>query len=342
MGGTAASAGQPAAPSPLARALEAETLHRHLPVPLSTPSDSDGVLLSPQLSDGLPITEALPSWNVTSRAPFEVDIRVRTADDPWSPWMRIGDWNVPKRDGEVATTFEHGRVAVDVLRLVKPMEAAQLRLSSLDPTRPLRSEEVSLHVVLSDLRDVPETLSATATAAWPRPVKHVVPARSQRQDGGRIGHRICSPTSVAMVSSFHGFDVPTVRMAEVIRDPHHDIYGNWNRAVQGAHSYGVRGQLVRLSSWNAVAAILETGAPLIASIRADEGQLRGAPYDSTQGHLLVVTGLAEDGWVHVNDPAARRPEEVPRVYAREDLEKVWLEGGGVAYVLEGAAADATP
>ena len=40
-----------------------------------------------------------------------------------------------------------------------------------------------------------------------------------------------------------------------------------------------------------------------------------------------------EGNVHVNDPAAADPAEGVVTYAREDMERVWLGKGGVAYVL---------
>lgn len=326
---------------PLDIALAEEPLHRHLDVPIGL-DGTGNQLVTPVLSDGSPFTEALPSWNVAGGAPFEVDLRVRSAGTPWSPWLRIGDWNVPARTAEVTTTFDRGRVAVDVLELIEPMDELQLAFRAVDPSRPLRPDQIRASVVLSDLTELETEVARAASEPWPSEVRHEVPTRSQREDGGDIGHRICSPTSVAMVASFHGQDVPTTTMAGTLLDPHHDIYGNWNRAVQGARSHGVRGRLLRLSSWQTIAAILETGTPIIASIRAKEGELRGAPYKKTAGHLLVVTGLGPEGAVHVNDPAARSSADVRRVYAREDIERVWLANGGVAYLLEGPAADPTP
>jgi hypothetical protein len=76
------------------------------------------------------------------------------------------------------------------------------------------------------------------------------------------------------------------------------------------------------------------GQPLIISIAAKPGQLRGAPYESTAGHLLVLCGLDEHGKVLVNDPAAISRQAGQLAYFREDLETVWLARGGTAYVLE--------
>lgn len=320
--------------SPVELALATEPLHRHHQLDLATDPDFEGGLRSSVVADGAPFDEALPSWNVSTEMPFTVDIRVRPDGSTWSPWLRIGDWNLPRRTEDVPTTFDRGRVAVDVLRLVSPMEEVQLGFRPANGAVALDPMEITGSIVLTSVADLESSLDDAMSEPWPATVRLDVPARSQREDGGEIGHRICSPTSVAMALSYHGVDVRTAELATVIRDPHHDIYGNWNRAVQGAHAHGVQGRLARLSSWSRVADILATGTPIIASIRADEGELRGAPYPSTGGHLLVITGLGADGSVHVNDPAARTAADVPRTYFRRDMTRVWLANGGVCYLLE--------
>lgn len=325
-------------PDPVERALELEPLHRHHAVTLEVDAEEDGVLRSRVITDGRPFTEALPSWNVVADTPFTVDVRVRPHGSTWSPWLRIGDWSLPARTDEVTTTFDRGRVAVDVLRLIAPMDELELEFRTAGEGAPLTPLDVTATVVLSSMDDLPDALASASTEPWPDPIQLDVAPRSQRQDGGEIGHRICSPTSVAMALSYHAVNVGTRQVAATLRDPHHDIYGNWNRAVQGARDFGIEGRLARLSSWAAAAAVLRAGTPIVASIRADEGELAGAPYDSTAGHLLVITGLGPEEQVHVNDPAARTATEVPRIYSRADMTSAWLANGGVAYLLDGAPA----
>ncbi|MEM8711280.1 MAG: C39 family peptidase [Planctomycetota bacterium] len=317
-------------PAPTMPGAAVDPLHRTFNLALeATGGASPTQLQSEVITDGRPFTEALPSWNVPSPTPFSVDIRVREFEtSPWGPWMRIGDWLVDERAEHVRTKFDAGKVAVDVLSLDRPFLAAQVRFQSDTPI----AGPVEASLVLSDLRDLPAQVARTASSAWPDPTVVQVAPRSQRSVGDDIGGRICSPTSVAMVAAFHGVDIPTRKMAETLLDPHFDIYGNWNRAVQGPASLGLPGRLVRVSSWNTVREYLADGLPVVASIKAKEGELAGAPYKKTAGHLLVVTGLGPAGAVHVNDPAARYPLDVPRVYQRGDMENVWFRNGGVAYV----------
>jgi hypothetical protein len=136
-----------------------------------------------------------------------------------------------------------------------------------------------------------------------------------------------------MVLEYRGVRRPTREVARRVYDPIHEIYGNWPRNVQAAYTLGVPGYLTRFREWREVEAAIARGQPLVASIRAGKGQLRDAPYPSTDGHLLVIVGFDADGRVLVNDPAASSPEGVPRAYPRSEMEGVWLRHGGTAYVL---------
>jgi hypothetical protein len=137
-----------------------------------------------------------------------------------------------------------------------------------------------------------------------------------------------------MVLAYRGVERPTAEVAATLYDERHDIYGNWTRAIQGAFELGVPGYLRRFSRMSEVEETVASGQPLVVSVRVEEGELPGAPYEKTSGHLFVIVGFDERGDVIVNDPAATPPEEdVRRVYARREVERVWLRKNGVAYVL---------
>jgi hypothetical protein len=136
-----------------------------------------------------------------------------------------------------------------------------------------------------------------------------------------------------MLLAHRGIDRPTREVAERAWDPVHEIYGNWPRNVQAAYSLGVPGYVTRFVCWADVERMIAAGQPIIASIAVKEGQLHGAPYTQTAGHLLVITGFDDKGDVCVNDPAARDAETGQTVYKRAEMQTVWLDRGGTAYVL---------
>jgi len=281
----------------------------------------------------MPFDELLLSWNVDTPAgtSFVVEVAVRDAEG-WSPWLHIGDWGELPTDRERVTTFAGGAVEVDVLRTKRLFSVLRYRISAVG-TRGGAPIDVHLFAINVTNTGQLASLHAGAPSPFARGEGLAVPARSQRLEDPALASRICSPTSVAMVLAHHGVDLPTARVAELIYDQQHDIYGNWPRAVQAAFELGVPGTLVRLSNWRAVEHFLARGIPLIVSVGVKDGELRGAPYSETRGHLLVITGFDDEGGVRVNDPAADTLEGVSRVYAREDLERVWMRRGGVAYAI---------
>ena len=294
-----------------------------------------------------PFNEVLPSWNIVvpPEAGCSISLRIgRTADDSWTPFLSVGDWGYVPPNLERITQFEGGSVRTDYLATDTRFDRVQYRVEvhrapSENSAADVRVERVAL--TLSDRTGLPHsiappaptepvhTLAPTRTATGRLPV----PFRSQRVESPDIAGRICSPTSVSMVLEYRGIVRSTAEVAQAIYDGRHDIYGNWPRAVQAAFAYGVPGYVTRCADWNDAARYLLAGTPLIISIRAKKGQLTGAPYEETSGHLLVLTGLDGKGNATVNDPAASSPESGKLSYSLRELETVWLARGGTCYVL---------
>jgi hypothetical protein len=325
-----------------------------------------GWYLSPPLTAEGGFEQALLSWNV--ECPPEtgvcVELRVRVASDAhWSPWLYLGDWGSPvpppmcvdlqeehlaksSLDGpseplsasqvggprSKRVAFDGGAVDVDVFKSEQRWAQAQFRIS-VDCSENARDQRVRVRrvsVCFSRKTDAPAPPFVLPEAAQRR---LATPFRSQRTERPEIAGRICSPTSIAMLLEHRGLQVDTLAAAERIYDAAHDIYGNWTRAIQGAYSFGAPGYLARFSDWNEVAALIAQGTPIAISIAAKEGELDGAPYPKTSGHLLVLCGFDERGDVFVNDPAAGTPELGQLTYRREQLERVWMARGGTSYVL---------
>lgn len=292
--------------------------------------------------------EALVSWNIRLEPGAAASIELAVSR------YGAGDWSEPMRLAALGNTslLPAGRAAiapedrgagfidVDYFRARTPFTAAKVRLAvrtSLPRHAsgpPARLERLS--ICLSNTMDRARTsIAALVGGARGMPSCNDVPFRSQRTDDPSLAGRLCSPTSLAMVMAFHGVDRPVEEVAALVRDPVHDLFGNWPFNIQGAFELGVPGYLTRFNDWESVASHLSRGEPLIASIRAPRGVLRNAPYQELDsGHLIVLAGLDGRGGVYVNDPAAGTEALGRRVYAMSDLTTAWMDlGNGTAYVL---------
>ena len=305
-------------------------------VSFEDPAQKEDAYTSPVI-ECAPFDECLVSWNArhSKATGFGVEISVaRSADQTFSPWMWIGEWNVSARPKDLALEFEDAKIDVDTFTSRSSWSAVRLRV------RVRASDAAQLRFALDRLSIVP-TLRAEHVAsveskgrALVNSARLDVPFRSQRVEAPALASRICSPTSLSMLLAYRGVDVPTAEVARRAYDPFHDIYGNWNRAIQSAYSFGVPGRLERIHDWRRAEDLLAAGQPLILSIAAKPGQLHGAPYASTAGHLLVLCGFDDASQALVNDPAADTANAGQIAYSRDDLETVWMKRGGTAYVLE--------
>lgn len=293
--------------------------------------------------------DLVPSWNVDlpEGAGFVAEIRVgRKKGDFWTPWLYFGTWGTGATTETKTVHDDVGVVEIDVFRSPQTFDRVQYRFV-LATTAADRSPIVR-RVALSCSNTLGNTLARAELSApndkptdpgppsgWMRRLP--VPWRSQGVEDEAIRSQICSPTCVAMVLHFYGIDAPTAKVAALTYDPHYRIYGNWIRAVQAAHMLGSPGYLQRFGDWAAVKQHIAAGRPVIASIRAEPGELRNAPYNATDGHLIVIAGFDANDNVHVNDPAARTIEAGVVTYFQEDLQKAWLDHSGVGYVLTGPA-----
>lgn len=298
---------------------------------------------TPVVSAPRPFVGLLPSWNVTLGADeyVVVEVRVRHADDgSWSPWLFVGAWGATPIEElppfeeprpSYVTRYERGRVATDWLVLDEPATQAQLRFEMggrANAFRPTTIERVALCFEHGAEFSTPIPDVAALAA-----VEVDVPFFSQRAQRDDIAPRICSPTSLTMVLASHGIELPVETVARRAYDPRHDIYGNWPRNVQAAWSFGLPGYVTRFDHWGEVAEHFASGRALVASIGVEPGQLTGAPYDRTSGHLIVMRGFDVDGNVLVNDPAGEDAATGRVTYLREELDVVWLARGGTAYVI---------
>jgi hypothetical protein len=306
--------------------------------------------------------QAIASWNITLNSVRAVGIELRVgpvsarsdagADDAcWSPWLSLGE--VTRTPSETAfpaarlTGFVSGealalagKVDVDYFTSKSRFQRAQLRVvvpAGAGEQEPPDARVSGLWLCLTDsVRVKTHDFNVAAANTLSAPITIDVPFRSQKTPRPELSGRLCSPSSVAMVLSHRGVDLPVLDVAERGYDPVFDLFGNWPRAAQAAFSFGVPARVTRFNSWDDVVATLARGTPIIASITSLPGELPSAPYTATgPGHLIVLTGLDAKGGVHINDPAGTDAAAGQRVYSAESLTKVWLQRKlGTAYILE--------
>ncbi|MGH7309569.1 MAG: C39 family peptidase [Candidatus Rokuibacteriota bacterium] len=254
---------------------------------------------------------------------FELSVLAAGAWSPWVSTVTVGSASFAPLTAEVPGL----RADIDVFAVTPSAEQVRMRLR-------LRAEDIESLLAEPWLL----TLSACDLApAEPGPepgssARLAVPALCQMREGGALGARVCSPTSVAMVLAYLGAPESVTRLAAEMFHPALDIYGVWPAGICAAGRRGVLGYLLRFPDWAGARWCLDRGLPIVASVRYAAGELSGAAVAETPGHLLVLTGY-EGADVLVNDPAAPDTATVPRRYRLAELTRVWLERAGVGYVL---------
>lgn len=268
--------------------------------------------------------DVVASWNcATSQGTFvEMLIKVRMGG-VWSQWFSYGQWSGSGRNLGSIKGQKDGIAVLeeDLLKIhAGCADALQYKLNLSRESAGMASPEVRLAAFSwtpSQLAQDNYTSAEIALDVAPR-AQLSVP---------EIGNKICSPTSLATVMAYHGHVEDTEQVAAGARDNGAGIYGNWSYNVAYASEQGFTAWVQRCDSMEDVKYYLAQGLPIIASVRlAAKEDLEGALMAYPGGHLLVITGLTrKDGqdYVLVNDPAAHRPEEVPRRYRLDQFNKAW-------------------
>jgi hypothetical protein len=139
-----------------------------------------------------------------------------------------------------------------------------------------------------------------------------------------------------MVMEHFGKSIATEENALAIYDAEYDLFGNWQRAVAWAGENGFDAHLTRFRNFEQVKEMIAAGQPIIASIRFKEGEAPSFVMKKTAGHLIVIRGMTKDGDFIVNDPASREKGD-GAIYKAADMEKAWLNHGGVGYIIRKSA-----
>ena len=292
----------------------------------------DGEYLSAVREAEFLFDDVVLSWNADAPegTSLRFEVRVR-GEAEWSGWYAMGEWTHQGGRSVSGQSDSRGRVDIDTLKLSHPATALQYRVkmatTSAASTPLLR--QVSL--VYADLRRGLVGPSIERPAGAVRDLD--VPKHSQLEQDPSVALKICSPTSLAMVLQYWGAGKSVPEVVAGVRDRTTGIFGNWplNTAYAGANGFEAR--VERFYSMEQLEQEIATGRPVVISIAFAPGELDGSPTRSTDGHLIVVRGFTAEGDVIVNDPIAPNSKSVRLVYKREQLRRIWLRSGGIAYLI---------
>jgi hypothetical protein len=312
---------------------------------------------SPWVEPGYAFTELIASWSARTPKDSWIKVQVRgRGGSGRTSWDVLGRWASGDRHLERRTVSGQSddgtSVAVDTWR-TSGLPRFQLRVSLA--RRAGRSYRPSLDLATAMTSRVPASAGATSAPGAARGTVLRVPAFSQMVHRGHYprwgggGEAWCSPTSTSMVLAYYD-RLPAPRSYRWVPDDHVDPWvdhaarmtydhaydgtGNWPFNTAYAAPLAGKAFVTRLRSVREAERLIAAGIPVVVSIAFGAGQLDGAPISSSNGHLLVLVGVRENGNVVVNDPAANTRRGVRRTYDRGQLERLWLEAsGGLAYVI---------
>lgn len=300
---------------------------------LAGPRTTFGVYYSPVLGSA-PFTEAVLSWNAATSKGTNVEVQAQVrVDGKWSAWFSWGKWNSWSAVGSENKAIKD--------------ELAVMDIDTLKVTKGKMADALRYRVYLSSVQaqGTPQlTLLAVAVNAGPTRLKEFVarkdvvlevPAYAQRRSDPSIAGQICSPMSMAMALNYHGVGVLPEEMAWRAKDHSQDRFpfGNWSFNCAAAADFGLKAYVAHENSLAELRETLQQTGPVIASVMYKNSEavpdelpvLHGAPVEATDGHLVVVRGLVQQGgkdWVIVNDPAGDS-DSVQRQYEAGEFEKAW-------------------
>lgn len=283
-----------------------------------------GSFISEPLTDLPPFTNMVASWNSATTAGTYVELMVRVSyKAQWSRWFSYGRWSDGGNNGGSIRGQEDqiARLDTDLLHIKAPFaDTIQYKLNLFRSDTNQNSPRVRLVGFTWTPAELKRAGFACAEIALDVAPRAQLPIPE-------IGNKICSPTSLATVMAYHGIDEETECVAAGARDNGAKIYGNWSYNVAYAAERGFTAWVQRCDSLDDVKRLLLQGLPVIASIRTtDKKELDGTQMPYPAGHLVVITGFTcREGaaYVLVKDPAAHRPEDVPRQYRLEQFDQAW-------------------
>ena len=298
-----------------------------------------GLIQSPPIKTLYNFDEILLSWNYFTNYPGGLYIVLSLSPDSLA-WYDFGYqiWGAINPDSAGFSAFAKrfdgiGRVDEDIIRLKQPMRYYKYAITTYADSGNFGELDRITVCYTNTEAKIREYNKYAPAISQIEPVKLSVPFKAQGWLPDSIAGLTCSPTSLTMVLNYYNFDYTHLQVASVTYDHYNNIYGNWPYNAQAAFILTkYKTWIGRHNSFAELAEELKAGRPVIISIAVNENQkLTGAPYKTTNGHLIVVRGFTDDNKVLINDPAGDNIDEGVVAYDIDELTEVWTSHEGVAY-----------
>lgn len=282
-----------------------------------------------------PFTQLIISWNACRPKHGEFTFWVQGKDacsGVWSSWHKMMSWGAGMQrsymsDADALAQHHHVRFEACA---GKKMAGFRIRITAHNGAD--ISGLYAVTVAYSDFTQfTPESADKYRELASVRIKK--VPRKSQFALAHPEKHRLCSPTSCAMLVEYFSQNRCNMHnVAHCMFDKGLDTYGSWpfNMAhafelCEGSHWWRV----VRMNSFLSIYKMLKKGYPVAVSVR---GYLRGAPKTYDNGHLMVVIGYdAATQSVICHDPACAEDRKSVRKYRLADFLAAWEKSHRLTY-----------
>jgi hypothetical protein len=293
------------------------------------------VLTSPQILARINWDELIASWNAETPEGAYLKIEAR-AIYPAGPtkYYVMGLWSAnPSRYPRESVLHQKdadGDVATDTLRLDRPCDRLQIRLT-LGGDERQKPKLKFLGLDLTDTKVTPPSLPFNPAA-----LGRTLPVPQRSQMAYTNGSVLCSPTTVSMIMTFWSRQLKRPELDHDVPDIVNAIYdakwkgtGNWpfNTAYAGSFR-GIRGYVTRMTDLAEVEDWIVAGIPVALSVCSDRLHHRGP---GPNGHLIVCVGFTENGDPVVNDPGSSR--NIRRVYPRKDIIYAWSYSRNAVYLI---------
>ena len=304
---------------------------------------TSGSYTSPPFASPFPITEILPTWNVDrpTSTGFAVYFQVSEDGRSWSEWLFLG------RDGATPVSLQKevhttgAVVDVDFMQLTRNFRYFRWRIELFTQVPKISPSLRRFAVCYGNSSGDEEIFKKfseekTSPRGWARRLE--MPYYSQltheKDITEAMRYCICCPTSVRMVLGYYGISKSEKEICDLNLDPEYNIWGGWPRSAQTLYTFGFRAYVTQIRSFEEIKSYIARGIPLIMSIRAKKGELPSAPYYENVVHVLVISGLTEDGHVWVEDPYNTDGKMGPRLWTQAEVEKTLIGTGGVVVIAE--------